>query len=73
MTDEQVLEVLVMILEETETITWPQNFTSINVNRECELQFWSKKFQVSKGKLKQAVRAVGPNFKDVKEHLDSHR
>jgi hypothetical protein len=37
------------------------------------LEFWSKQFRVSPGKLKQTVRAVGSKFKDVEEHLTSRR
>jgi hypothetical protein len=55
------------------TTSWPQDSTYVDVNRENEVEFWSKQFRVSPGKLKQTVRAVGPKFKDVEQHLKSRR
>jgi hypothetical protein len=55
------------------TIHWPQNSTQVEVNDPSESEFWCWRFRVSAGKLKQAVRAVGSNFKDVVEHLNSKR
>ena len=62
-----------MTTADRKTTSWPQDLTYIDVNRENELEFWSKQFRVSSGKLKQAVRSVGPKFKDVKQHLKSRR
>ena len=55
------------------TSPWPEESTDVDVNRPDELEFWSKQFRVSPGKLKQTVRAVGSKFKDVEEHLTSRR
>ena len=51
------------------TQSWPGSSTPINVLVPADLEFWSKRFHVSIGKLKQAVRAVGPKYKDVSRYL----
>jgi hypothetical protein len=62
-----------MVTADRKTIRWPQDSTNVDVNRQDELEFWSRRLRVSQGKLKQAVRAVGPKFKDVEHHLSSNR
>ena len=37
----------------------------INVNEDYELQDWATRFNVSKDKIKDAVKKVGPMVKDV--------
>jgi hypothetical protein len=64
---------LAMVSRGTKTVQWPQDSTYVNIDREDELAFWSLRFRVSPGKLKQAVRAVGPKFKDVEAHLKDRR
>jgi uncharacterized protein DUF3606 len=39
----------------------------IDLNEDCELQSWSKHFGVSKEKIKDAVKKVGPRLKDVEK------
>jgi hypothetical protein len=41
----------------------------INVGEAYELRDWCKKFSVSEGELKAAVKAVGPMAKDVAKKL----
>jgi hypothetical protein len=41
----------------------------INVNEAYELRDWCKKFGVSEGELKAAVKAVGPMAEDVAKRL----
>ena len=41
----------------------------INVNESYELQYWSKKFNVSEERLREAVKAVGPLVSDVEKYL----
>ena len=41
----------------------------INVNEDYELRDWSKKFQVSPEKLKEAVKKVGTSAEAVEKHL----
>jgi hypothetical protein len=55
------------------TITWPEDSTKVNVNREDELVFWSKRFRVSVAMVRQAVRSVGSKFKDVSAFLETKR
>ncbi len=55
------------------TQSWPGASTSINVVVPADLEFWSKRFRVSIGKLKQAVRTVGPKYKDVSRYLQQGR
>jgi predicted DNA-binding protein YlxM (UPF0122 family) len=41
----------------------------INTSEDYELNDWSKHFGVSKDKIKQAVKKVGPMVKDVEREL----
>lgn len=41
----------------------------INVNEDYELRDWSKKFNVTPDKLKEAVQAVGTSADAVEKHL----
>ena len=46
-----------------------QDRKRINVNQDYELQDWSKKFGVTKERLKEAVQAVGDNADKVQKYL----
>lgn len=46
-----------------------QDRKRINVNEDYELRDWSKKFGVSKDKLKEAVQAVGDQAAKVEQYL----
>lgn len=41
----------------------------INVDQDHELNYWSKKFGISRDELRTAVQAAGPMVKDVQKHL----
>jgi len=43
----------------------------INVNQDFELQYWSKKFNVSEEVLKDAVKRAGTSVAEVKKLLKS--
>ncbi|WP_445430696.1 DUF3606 domain-containing protein [Chryseobacterium indoltheticum] len=47
----------------------PQDANKVNVNESWELDYWSKKFGVTKEKLKEAVKAVGTSAAAVQKHL----
>lgn len=47
----------------------PQDATKVNVHESWELEYWSKKFGVTKEQLKNAVKAVGVSAEAVKKHL----
>lgn len=47
----------------------PQDATKVNVNESWELEYWSKKFGVTKDQLKNAVKAVGVSAAAVKKYL----
>jgi predicted nucleotidyltransferase len=49
--------------------TGGQDRKRINVNQDYELQDWSKKFGVTKERLKEAVQAVGDNAEKVQKYL----
>jgi hypothetical protein len=57
----------------SDTVIWPEDSTRINIAEEADVQFWSRRFRISVGKLKQAVRAVGPRFKDISHYLNYQR
>jgi hypothetical protein len=48
----------------------PQDAARVNVNEEYELDYWSKKFRVSKAAVIRAVSVVGVMAKDVSEFLN---
>ena len=47
----------------------PEDREMINIEEIHDLRDWAIYFSVSKEKLKEAVRAVGPRVEDVKRHL----
>lgn len=47
----------------------PQDANKVNVNESWELDYWSKKFGVTKEKLKEAVKAVGTSAAAIQKHL----
>lgn len=47
----------------------PQDATKVNVNESWELNYWSKKFGVTKERLKEAVKAVGTSVAAVKRYI----
>ncbi|WP_419487357.1 DUF3606 domain-containing protein [Chryseobacterium bernardetii] len=47
----------------------PQDATKVNVNETWELEYWSKKFGVTKEKLKEAVKVVGTSAAAVQQYL----
>lgn len=49
--------------------TGKQDDIRINVNQEHEVTYWTKTFEITEAKLREAVGAVGPMVKDVKKHL----
>ena len=48
----------------------PQDAARVNVHEEYELEYWSKKFRVSKAAVIRAVSIVGVMAKDVSEFLN---
>lgn len=58
---------------ERQTVPWPQDSTRVAVDDREQVGFWTKRFRVSEAKLRQAIRSVGSNFKDVMAHLNSKR
>lgn len=47
----------------------PQDATKVNVNESWELDYWSKKFGVTKERLKEAVKAVGTSAAAVQKYV----
>ncbi|CAM5789332.1 DUF3606 domain-containing protein [Rhizobacter sp. Root404] len=50
-----------------------QDRARINIDEDYELADWSKKFGVSKERLKEAVAAVGDRASRVESYLQSRR
>lgn len=44
----------------------------INTSEDHEIQYWTKALGISKSKLEDAVKAVGPMAKDVRAYLSKH-
>ena len=49
--------------------TGRQDDERINVNQDHELSYWSKRFGVSRDRLREVVAKVGPMRKAVEQHL----
>jgi hypothetical protein len=49
--------------------TGKQDDIRINVNQVHEVTYWTKTFEVTEEKLREAVAAVGPMVKDVRKYL----
>ena len=47
----------------------PQDSRRINIHEEHEVQYWTKKFGVSRDKLEAAVKKVGVMATDVEREL----
>lgn len=45
----------------------------INLKEVHEVQYWSRRFGVSAQELQTAVKAAGPQAKDVERHLKAER
>ena len=50
-----------------------QDRTRININEDFEVQDWARKFGVSVGALKGAIKAVGDKATDVENHLKGNK
>ena len=62
-----------MVDPKADTVTWPTESTRIDVRDPSEVEFWCWRLKVSAGKLKHAVRSVGPKLQDVSHHLSYRR
>ena len=49
----------------------PRDRNRVNIREEWEVNYWAKKFGVSKEKLKDAVHKVGVMAKDVDKYVKS--
>jgi hypothetical protein len=47
----------------------PQDYDRINVLVESDIDYWSKKFGVSRERLAKAIQEVGPRVADVQKAL----
>jgi len=56
-------------MADNKTKSGGQDRRRINVNEDYELQDWSKKFNVTPERLREAVQAVGTGADDVDRHL----
>jgi predicted DNA-binding protein YlxM (UPF0122 family) len=56
-------------MADNKTKTGKADRDRINTSEDYELNDWAKHFGVSKDKIKQAVKKVGPMVKDVEREL----
>jgi hypothetical protein len=47
----------------------PQDRARVNVSEEWEVKYWTKELGITPEKLKEAVKAVGPNAQAIRKHL----
>lgn len=50
--------------------TRPQDASRVNVNEDYEVRYWTKRFNCSEEKLREAVAAAGVSAKRVEEYLN---
>ncbi|WP_234192575.1 MULTISPECIES: DUF3606 domain-containing protein [Pseudacidovorax] len=50
-----------------------QDRTRINLHEDYEVHDWAKKFGVTPDQLREAVKAVGPESKNVEQYLSRER
>ncbi len=55
------------------TVRWPSAWTRIDIEDQFELEFWARRFRVSREMLKRAVAEVGERFGDVDRYLYQKR
>jgi hypothetical protein len=60
-------------MSDNKQTTGGQDRARINVNEDYELRDWSKKFNVTPDRLKEAVAAVGDRAAAVQAHLSGDR
>jgi hypothetical protein len=51
---------------------YPQDVTRVNVKERNELQYWSKRFNVSEEALKEVVSEVGPLAGAIDQYLNGY-
>jgi Protein of unknown function (DUF3606) len=56
-------------MEDEKKFRGPADKSRININESDEVEYWTKKFACSPGRLKAAVKTVGVMAKDVKAQL----
>ena len=56
-------------MPDDKTKTRPQDAAKVNVHEKYELEYWTKKFGVTKAQLEAAVKAVGSSAAKVKAKL----
>ena len=56
-------------MSDDKTKTGPQDRTRINVQEPYEVEYWSRKFNVTPQALRDAVSKVGVMAEDVRKHL----
>lgn len=60
-------------MSDNPTLTRPQDAQRVNVHQEHELRYWTEKFGVSPGTLREAVEQVGPMVEDVADYLSAEK
>ncbi len=56
-------------MADDKTLRSPQDRSRIALGEDYEVRYWSEKFGVSKGRLEEAVKAVGNSADAVERHL----
>lgn len=49
----------------------PQNAKRINICQDCEIKYWSKRYEVSEETLLYTINKVGNNISDIERYLDA--
>jgi hypothetical protein len=66
------LRIKLIIMTDNLSRTVQQDDSSITINQDYELEYWAKKMNVSKEKIKTAVAAVGFKVADIQDWLKNN-
>jgi hypothetical protein len=59
-------------MSDDKTNRGPRDRERVNVGEDYEVSYWTREFNCTEAKLRQAVQAVGPMARDVKAWLAKH-
>lgn len=56
-------------MSDNTNIRQPEDPTKVNINQQWEIDYWCKKWSITKERLLKTVKKVGPMVVDIKKEL----
>lgn len=56
-------------MSDNTNIRQPEDPTKVNINQQWEIDYWCKKWSITKERLLKIVKKVGPMVVDIKKEL----